>query len=73
MKKLTKSRKNRVLAGVLGGVGEYLDIDPMVVRLIYIAGMLVTAVFPGIAFYIIAALIMPNDSGDARVYDAEPV
>lgn len=70
MKKLTKSRENRVIAGVLGGIAEYVDVDPVIVRLVYLAAMLVTAVAPGVVFYILAALIMPNAPHNApRVYD----
>ncbi|MDY0379835.1 MAG: PspC domain-containing protein [Defluviitoga tunisiensis] len=36
MKKLYRSRENKVLAGVCGGIGEYFEIDPVIVRLIWI-------------------------------------
>ncbi len=57
MKKLTKS-SNKVIAGVCAGLGEYMDIDPTVVRVIW--ALLV--VFGGacILLYLILALIMPN-------------
>jgi len=58
-KRLYRSRKNRVLAGVCGGLGEYLNIDPVVVRLIWVAISLVWGF--GIILYIIAALIMPEE------------
>jgi phage shock protein C len=58
-KRLYRSRKNRVLAGVCGGLGEYLNIDPVVVRLIWVAISLVWGF--GILLYIIAALIMPEE------------
>lgn len=59
VKRLYRSRKNRVLAGVCGGLGEYLNIDPVVVRLIWVAISLVWGF--GIILYIIAALIIPEE------------
>ncbi len=58
-KRLYRSRKNRVLAGVCGGLGEYLNIDPVVVRLIWVAISLVWGF--GILSYIIVALIIPEE------------
>ena len=60
MKRLYKSRDNKVLAGVLGGLGEYFDIDPVILRLGYLLIVIFTAIFPGIIIYIIAALIVPE-------------
>ena len=59
-RKLYRSNNNKVLCGGCGGLGEYLNIDPTIVRLIW-------AIFicsgPGIIAYFIAALIIPmNDS-----------
>jgi phage shock protein C len=62
VKKLYRSRKNRVIAGVMGGLGEYLDIDPTILRLLYIFVVILTAVFPGLIAYILAALIVPVKS-----------
>lgn len=59
-KKLYKSRDNRVLAGVLGGVGEYFDIDPVLVRLVYLVIMLGTGVVPGAVVYVIAMFVVPQ-------------
>ena len=35
-KKLRRSKKNKVIAGVCGGIGEYLDVDPTVIRLVWV-------------------------------------
>lgn len=59
-KRLYKSKENKVLAGVLGGLGEYFDIDPVIFRLGYLLVVILTAVVPGIVVYIIAALIIPE-------------
>jgi phage shock protein PspC (stress-responsive transcriptional regulator) len=59
MKKLTKSSENAMIAGVCGGIAEYFDIDPTLVRIGY-----VVITFMGIGspvlLYIIMALIMPE-------------
>ena len=57
-KKLLRSRKNRVIAGVCGGIGEYLGIDPTVVRLLWVVFTLMAGV--GILAYIIAWIIIPE-------------
>ena len=57
-KKLYKSATNRKIAGVCGGIGEYFDVDPTIVRLIWI--ILVLAAGTGLLAYIIAAIIMPD-------------
>ncbi len=60
MKILYKSNTNFVLSGVLGGLGEYYEVDPTLLRLAFIVLVLVTGGFPGIVAYIIAAIIVPN-------------
>lgn len=57
-KKLTKSANNRMLCGVCAGIGEYLGIDPTVIRLIWV---LITFMGgAGLIAYIIAAIIIPE-------------
>ena len=58
-KKLYKSSSNKVIFGVCGGIGEYLDIDPTIVRLLWVifTGLSMGA---GIIAYIIAAFIIPK-------------
>ena len=60
MKKLYRSKENKVLAGVIGGIGEYFDIDPVVLRIIWILLVVFTAFVPGIIAYFFAVLIMPK-------------
>ena len=58
-KKLFRSRKNRMIAGVCGGIGEYLEIDPTVIRLIWV--LLVFLSFgAAILAYIVAWIIVPE-------------
>lgn len=60
MKKLYRSRQNRIIAGVCGGIAEYLGVDPTVVRLIYLFLGLTSLVVGAVVFYIVAALIIPQ-------------
>jgi len=57
-KKLFRSKKNRVIAGVCGGMGEYFNIDPTLIRLVWI--LFAFAVGSGILAYIIAWIIIPE-------------
>ena len=56
-KQLFKSDANRVLCGVCGGIGEYLGIDPTIVRLL---AVLLGLSGTGLLVYIIAAVIIPS-------------
>ena len=56
-KKLTKS-SNRMICGVCGGIGEYLGIDPTVIRLLWVIFSFMGGA--GILAYIVAAIIVPE-------------
>lgn len=58
MKKLYKSKNDRVLCGVCGGIGEYFGIDPTLVRLLCV---LLGCTSTGVILYIIAAFIIPEE------------
>lgn len=60
MKKLYRSKENKVLAGVIGGIGEHFDIDPVILRIIWILLVVFTAFVPGIIVYFFAVLIIPK-------------
>ncbi|HLH72290.1 MAG TPA: PspC domain-containing protein [Chloroflexota bacterium] len=59
-KKLFRSRENRMLAGVCGGVGEYLGIDPTIVRLLWVGAVLLGFV-PAFVAYLLAWAIVPDE------------
>ncbi|MEG0947898.1 MAG: PspC domain-containing protein [Bacteroidales bacterium] len=59
-KRLVKS-KNKKIAGVLGGIANYMDIDPTVVRVAYILLAFFTGVIPGIIAYVVMAMVIPNE------------
>lgn len=56
-KRLYKSRTNRFLCGVCGGIGEYFNIDPTIIRLLFV---LLGCTITGIVAYLIAAIIIPE-------------
>ena len=58
-KKLYRSREHRVLMGLCGGVAKYFDIDPILVRLIYMVVTVITGIFPGIIAYVLGIFIVP--------------
>ena len=58
-KRLYKSEDTRILCGVCGGVGEYLGVDPTLVRLVWV--LITLAAGAGLLLYIIAAIIMPRE------------
>ncbi len=51
MRILYKSDKNKVLSGVLGGLGDYYDIDPTILRLGFLIIVLMSGLFPGVIAY----------------------
>ena len=59
-KKLYRSRKNKLLCGVCGGLGEYLGIDPTVVRLLVVL-LSLSSVGMGVIIYFVAAFIIPEE------------
>ncbi len=60
MKRLYKSKDNKVFCGVIGGIGEYFDIDPVLLRIIWLLVVTFTGFFPGLIAYIVACLIVPK-------------
>ncbi len=63
MKRLYRSSDNKVFAGVFGSLGEYFDVDPVVLRLAFVFVLLATAVIPGLIAYAAAIFIVPARQG----------
>lgn len=63
-KRLYRSHKNRLLCGVCGGIGEYVNVDPSIIRLLWV---FLTVLYPqvGIMLYVVACLILPKQAGDS--------
>ncbi|MEW6062753.1 MAG: PspC domain-containing protein [Nanoarchaeota archaeon] len=60
MKRLYKSKNNRILCGVCGGIGEYLNIDPTAIRVLWVIGTLLSMGI-GIIAYILCCIIIPEN------------
>jgi phage shock protein C len=61
-KKLYRSTKNKFIAGVCGGLGEYFGVDPTVVRLVAIL-ILLFGIFPAVVAYLIFWIVVPENPG----------
>ncbi len=59
-KKLYRSESNKMLCGVCGGIAEYFNIDPTIIRLLWV--FLCLLGFSGVITYIIAAIIIPSEN-----------
>ena len=67
-KKLYRSRFNKKICGVCGGIAEYFGIDPTVVRVIWVI-LTFLPVLPMIIIYIILALVIPENPNGTIVMD----
>jgi len=64
-KKLYRSKANRVIFGVCGGLGEYFETDPLIVRILFVVLSLLNGV--GIIAYLILAVLVPEDDKEKKV------
>ncbi|MCX6239318.1 MAG: PspC domain-containing protein [Bacteroidia bacterium] len=60
-KRLIRSRKDRMLAGICGGIADYMVVDPTVVRLVFALATFFTVVFPGVLIYLIMWIVVPKE------------
>jgi len=58
MKKIYLSKKNKVLGGVCGGMAEYFNLDPVIIRIIFVVLVIGTGFFPFIIGYILAYVML---------------
>lgn len=59
-KHLYRSKTNRVFAGILGGLGEYFNVDPVLLRVFWIVMTVFSGVIPGSLAYFFAFLVVPE-------------
>jgi phage shock protein C len=62
---LRRSRTNRQIAGVVGGLAEYFHVDATLLRVIYVVGSIASAAFPGVLVYLLLWLLMPEAESPA--------
>lgn len=60
MKRLYRSKKERMLGGVCGGLGEHLDVDPTVIRLVW-AVITLLSLGTGLLIYLVAWILIPEE------------
>ncbi len=60
-----RSQRSRMIAGVCGGIAEYLDVDPTVVRVVYALLTIFTGVLPGVLVYLVLLLVIPSQREEA--------
>jgi phage shock protein C len=73
MKRLYRSKKERMLGGVCAGLGEHFDIDPTVIRLVW-AVITVLSIGTGVLVYIIAWILIPEEesgSSEQKTQESE--
>jgi phage shock protein C len=58
--RLKRSSSNRMLAGVCGGIAEWLGWDPTLVRIAFVVVSIASAAFPGILVYLVLWVVMPK-------------
>lgn len=68
-RRLWRSRDNRVIAGVCGGLGEYFNIDPVILRIVWV--LLIFGAGTGLLAYLIAWLVIPPEPVDRAWRDTE--
>ncbi|HAH25582.1 MAG TPA: PspC domain-containing protein [Prolixibacteraceae bacterium] len=59
-KRLTRSR-DKMVAGVLAGIGDYFDVDPTIIRIVYVILSIASVGFPGLIAYLIMWAIIPEE------------
>ncbi|PMC33989.1 hypothetical protein CJ195_25705 [Bacillus sp. UMB0899] len=62
MKKLTRSRQNKKLTGVLGGLSDYIGMDASLLRILFVVALIFTGFFPMGIIYLISIFIIPEET-----------
>lgn len=61
MKRLYRSRKNKVFAGICGGLGDYYDTDPVIIRIATVVLTLFTGIIPLLLLYVVVIFVIPQE------------
>lgn len=68
-RRLTRSTKDAIFAGVCDGIAEYMELDSTAIRVLYAALTVFSAAFPGVLLYIILWAIMPKADNNNQLTD----
>jgi phage shock protein C len=63
---LQRSRTSRKIAGVCGGIAEWVGWDPTIVRIVYVLASIFSAAFPGVIVYLVLWILMPKAPREPR-------
>ena len=66
VKKLYRSKKERMIAGICGGIADYFEVDPTLIRLLWAGLTILTAVLPGTIIYLLAWIIIPEEGKEKQ-------
>ena len=58
--KLKRSKNDKIISGVLGGVGEYMGIDSTLIRIVWLLSLALTGFVPGVILYVVATFVLPK-------------
>jgi len=58
---LRRSTDNRMIAGIIGGLAAYFELDPTLLRVLYVVVSVVSVAFPGILVYLILWMVIPEE------------
>jgi len=67
-RRLYRSRSDRMVAGVAGGMADYTGIDPTIIRLLWVLAFLPGGV-PGLLLYVLCVILMPSEPATTRSWD----
>ena len=74
-KRLTRSKNDRMFLGVAGGLGEYFDLDPVLIRLFFVLFGLATPHAHALIVYFLLAILMPEQKtvAKANAFDEQEI
>ncbi|MEX0931372.1 MAG: PspC domain-containing protein [Candidatus Paceibacterota bacterium] len=72
MKKLYLSKDNKKFLGVCAGIAKYFDLDPTLIRVLFVVLALVTVVMPMVIAYFILYFVLPEDPGNRSMLSRKP-
>ena len=71
MKRLYRSEENKIFGGIMGGLGEYFEIDPVLIRIIAVFVTVMTGIVPMALVYLLMIFVVPKNEMGSRVIDVE--
>lgn len=62
---LRRTRQDKMIAGVMGGIAQHFGLDSNLLRVAYVVGSILSAAFPGILVYLVLWLVIPHEQAPA--------